>query len=243
MTAAAIVVAGVDGAHHTVALEPGEPWVVAAQRWQASRGEADPLHPEDLAADPPRFSVSTTWQVSLRPAASGDLRDLVRWRQHEHVQKWWAGEGPATEERIRAQYLPEIMGESATRLWIIEANGRSVGFLQDYLLRDYPDYAVLTPDPGAIGVDYAIGEASWVGRGVGPTALWRWLEATRVTRPDVSTAFAAPDHRNTASLRMLEKVGFRQGIWFDAPQPDGSMATVVGCDLRFADLWGDPSLR
>ena len=30
--------------------------------------------------------------------------------------------------------------------------------------------------------------------------------------------FAAPDHRNAASLRMLDKVGFDRGTWFDEPQ-------------------------
>ena len=43
--------------------------------------------------------------------------------------------------------------------------------------------------------------------------------------------FAAPDHRNTASLRCLAKAGFVEGIWFDEPQNDGSTATVVGCTL------------
>lgn len=235
----ALEVRDVHGGLHTVALDHGEPWLPAAERWLASHGESGTLHPEDLAADPPRFSLASSWQVSLRPATTGDLPDLLRWRQHEHVQKWWASEGAPTAERIHAQYLPEIAGESATALAIIEANGRSVGFLQHYLLRDYPDYAVLTPDPDAVGVDYAIGEPGWVGRGVGVQALWRWLESIHVAHPEVKTAFAAPDHRNAASLRMLEKVGFRRGIWFDEPQPDGTVATVVGCVLRFADLWGD----
>ena len=49
--------------------------------------------------------------------------------------------------------------------------------------------------------------------------------------PDVGGYFAAPDHRNLASLRILDKVGFAQGTWFDEPQRDGTTTTVVGCTL------------
>ncbi len=210
---------------------PGESWRSAAQR--AGPG---PVFPLDLAAEPPLFTTAVDWQVTLRAATPGDLPDLVRWRQHAHIRRWWAADGEPTADRVRAQYAPEIAGESPTRLWIVEAHGRSVGFLQDYLLRDHPDFAVLTPDPDAVGVDYAIGEPSWVGRGLGPQLLWSWLLAAHARHPDVETAFAAPDHRNSASLRALAKVGFREGTWFDEPQSDGTVATVVGCTLRFAQV-------
>jgi aminoglycoside 6'-N-acetyltransferase len=47
----------------------------------------------------------------------------------------------------------------------------------------------------------------------------------------VTTYFAAPDHRNRASLRILAKAGFQQGTWFDEPQRDGTTTTVIGCTL------------
>ena len=49
--------------------------------------------------------------------------------------------------------------------------------------------------------------------------------------PDATSYFAAPDHRNAASLRMLAKAGFTEGLWFDEPQADGHTGTVVGCTL------------
>ena len=232
MTGSVEVLTGV-GAPIGTELRPGESWREAAERVAAA-----PVCPHDLAADPPRFTTADTWQVALRPATLGDLPALVRWRQHEHVHRWWASDGAPTPERVRAQYAPEIAGETPTMLWIVEVNGRSVGFLQDYRLRDYPEYAVLTPDPEAIGVDYAIGEPGWVGRGVGTCLLWRWLLSLHDRYPGAATAFAAPDHRNTASLRVLAKVGFRSGTWFDEPQPDGSVATVVGCTLHLQRVLG-----
>ena len=56
--------------------------------------------------------------------------------------------------------------------------------------------------------------------------------------PDATTYFAAPDHRNAASLRILAKAGFTEGLWFDEPRPDGSVDTVVGCSLDVARVLG-----
>jgi RimJ/RimL family protein N-acetyltransferase len=123
-------------------------------------------------------------------------------------------------------------------MWVVEVNGRSIGFLQDYRIGDYPDYAVLGPDPEAIGVDYLIGDPVWVGRGLGVRMLWAWMLRASRRFPDATTYFAAPDHRNKASLRVLDKAGFSQGLWFDEPQEDGSVDTVVGCSLDVRRVLG-----
>ena len=64
--------------------------------------------------------------------------------------------------------------------------------------------------------------------------LWAWMLKTRHRLPDAKAYFAAPDHRNAASLRVLDKLGFTQGLWFDEPEADGSVTTVVGCTLDVA---------
>ena len=110
--------------------------------------------------------------------------------------------------------------------------------MQDYRLADYPEYALLTPDPKAIGVDYAIGDEQWLSPGIGTRMLWAWSLRTRHRFVDATSYFAAPDHRNEASLRMLEKSGFVRGTWFDEPQADGSTDTVVGCSFDVGQVLG-----
>ena len=53
-----------------------------------------------------------------------------------------------------------------------------------------------------------------------------------------STYFAAPDHRNAISLRVLDKLGFIRGLWFDEPHSDGTVHTMVGCALDVAAVFG-----
>jgi RimJ/RimL family protein N-acetyltransferase len=214
----------------------GEPWAAAARRVAATvHGE---VFARDLSGDPLVFEVDPDTVVALRPAGRGDLPDLVRWRQSEHVLQWWASDGEPTEENVTAQYGPELDGMTPTRIWIAEVNGRSVGFRSDYRIKDYPDYALLGPDPEAVGVDYAIGEPQYVGRGLGVHVLWVWALRAAQRFPDVATFYAAPDHRNERSLRTLDKLGFRRGIWFDEPRADGSVCTVVGCTLDVRRVLG-----
>jgi aminoglycoside 6'-N-acetyltransferase len=217
-------------------VRDGESWRAAALRTVASlHVEPTPL---DLSGEPKQFVVDHDRRVALRAMVRGDLPDVLRWRRHDHVRRWWRAREEPTEESVARQYGPRIDGVEPTRMWVVEVNGRSAGFVQDYRIRDHPGLAALTPDPDAVGVDYLLGEPHLVGHGVGTTMLWVWLLGARRRYRDATACFAAPDHRNQVSLRVLDKVGFERGTWFDEPQADGSVATLVGCTLDLARVVG-----
>lgn len=211
----------------------GESWAAAAERI-ARR----PAYAIDLSGEVKEFGADQWPVVALRPMVRGDLPELVRWLSQDHVRRWYGVDGEPTPERVEEQYGADIDGGTPTSLWVAEANGRSIGMVQDYRIGEYPEYALLTPDPDAVGLDYLVGEPAWVGRGLGTRMIWALLVGLRERYPEAATAFAAPDHRNAASLRVLAKVGFVQGTWFDEPQPDGSVATVVGCSLDLRTVVG-----
>jgi aminoglycoside 6'-N-acetyltransferase len=179
--------------------------------------------------------------VAFRPMTRADLPSVVRWVAQPHVRRWWDDEADDLA-RAERHYRPAIDGDDPTRMWVVEVNGRSVGFVQDYLIGDHPDFALLTARPDAVGFDYAIGEPAWVGRGLGTRLLWEFLrDVVGPHRPDAPEYFAAPDHRNAASLRVLDKLGFERGLWFDEPQSGGRVATVVGCALDVRRVLGRPT--
>ncbi|MEO5651559.1 MAG: GNAT family N-acetyltransferase [Marmoricola sp.] len=209
-----------------------ESWAQAADRLAQGRG---PVLALDLSEDPLRFSVEEQQRLAMRPMTPGDFADLGRWVNTPHVARWW--DEHRTPEQIERQYGPGLRGEDPVRYWIWEVNGRSVGFSQDYRIADHPDFALLCGRPDAIGFDYLIGEPAFVGRGLGTQLLWVYLRDIVVPAYDgCRELFAAPDHRNTRSLRLLEKIGGSRGLWFDEPRADGGVDTVVGCRLDVAKV-------
>jgi aminoglycoside 6'-N-acetyltransferase len=177
-------------------------------------------------------------RIGFRLLTRADFADVVAWQRQPHVARWWQSEA-VDVAAAEAHYGPALDGTDPTRMWVVDLNGRSVGLLQDYAIADHPDWALLTARPDAVGFDYLIGDSAWVGRGVGTRMLWQFLrDVVRPHYPQAAEYFAAPDHRNVASLRALEKLGFSRGLWFDEPQPSGGVDTVVGCTLDVPRVLG-----
>ncbi len=211
-------------------VHPGESWARAADRVATGEDHEGPVLAVDLSGDPLRFQVDHQHRLAVRPMTEGDLGDVSRWVSAPHVARWW--DEHRSLEQVAAHYGPALCGKDPTRLWVWEVNGRSVGFAQDYRIGDHPDYAVLCRRPDAVGVDYLIGEKPFTGRGLGTSLLWVFLrDIVWPAYPEVSEIFAAPDHRNVRSLRLLDKLGFERGLWFDEPHPGGGVDTVIGCSL------------
>ncbi len=173
--------------------------------------------------------------LAFRPMEDRDLAAVARWQQTPHVREWWDSRSP-DEDSVRARYAPRLRGERPTRMWIAEIDDTPAGFLQDYRVRDYPDYAVATGDPDAVGFDYVIGEPAWVDRGIGTRMVWEFCrDVLRVHYPDAVHVLASPSHRNHRSLRVLAKCGFRQGRRIDevtCPGEPAGAEIVCTLDVR-----------
>lgn len=136
-----------------------------------------------------------------------DLPLLQRWLSLPHVKAWW--HTPLDLAGVVAKYGPRIDGVEPTHMFVIEHDGRAIGWIQWYRWRDYAAHAAqLGAEPSAAGVDLALGEADLLGRGLGSKALSLFIERV-VFAHDVSAVVCDPEERNTRSLRAFEKAGFK----------------------------------
>jgi len=151
--------------------------------------------------------------ITFRAITQADFASLVRWRSAPHAARWFEPLDLATAE---AKYQARIDGTSPTRMHIVEIDGEDAGYLQHYLVRDYPDYLAAVGEPNAAGIDFLIGEDRFVGKGLGPRVIRAYIRdvvvpAHRSIRKIVST----PAFDNARSIRALEKAGFLQRTTID----------------------------
>ena len=143
------------------------------------------------------------------------------------------GDVAAAERRYGAR----IDGTDPTRLWVLEVNGRSVGGSRTTGSATTPTTrcSPAAPTRSASTTRSAPRRSSAAASGrerCGCTC------ATSCGGYPDAGEFFAPDHRNAASLRVLDKLGFARGLWFDEPQRDEQVDTVVGCSLEVRRVLG-----
>jgi aminoglycoside 6'-N-acetyltransferase len=152
------------------------------------------------------------WDASLvrfRALARADFLLMLRWHNSPHVRAWWQLD-PRTADEIEEKYGPRVDLPSLTRGYIMLYDDQPVGFIQEYQIRDYPEYAdAIQVDDDAAGVDLFIGEEAYIHRGLGPTLLRAFLRDVVFARPDVGCCVIGPAESNAVAIRAYEKAGFR----------------------------------
>lgn len=144
--------------------------------------------------------------ITFRPMTEADLPMVEGWLGREHVQPWWVMSD--LEEMGQA-----VRGEVAVEAWILVVDGRDAGYFQVYDVGYDDDYgaacATVGAGPGTAGIDYLIGEPELIGGGLGTRAIGTFVDEIVFGRAPWPAVCAGPDPANAASIRVLEKNGFR----------------------------------
>ena len=144
--------------------------------------------------------------VTLRPMGEVDLQLVEGWLQEPHVARWYL-QGTTLEEEL-ADCRESLRGRHSTHLYVVEDEGRPIGWCQWYRCDDYPDHAAAVgADVGDVGIDYAIGEPSQIRVGRGTELVATLVALVRGIHPSAGL-IADPDATNAGSRRILEKNGF-----------------------------------
>jgi aminoglycoside 6'-N-acetyltransferase len=144
----------------------------------------------------------------LRPMTPEDLPVVDAWLRLPHVARWWTPD--TTAEKVIAWYRTRISpaARPATILLMVSQDGESIGWCQWYRWAEYPaEAAAMDAHDGEAGIDYAIGEAAWVGRGAGTRLIAALVAEIHRQHPGAGI-LCGPDAANTPSRRVLEKNGF-----------------------------------
>jgi aminoglycoside 6'-N-acetyltransferase len=145
--------------------------------------------------------------ITVREMTEDDFASVVRWLRDPGVERWW--HDPLDLDAVRAKYRPRLLGDEPTRMLVVEHEGIPIGLAQWYRWDDYAEdrdnYRI---DPGALGMDYAIGAEGQRGRGIGTAVVGCVLDLMRAAHPPGTRVTVTPEAANLASCRVLAKNGF-----------------------------------
>lgn len=154
--------------------------------------------------------------IQLRPLAPEDRDRLFRWRREPEVARWMCGEEAATEDGHRA-WFDAFLADPARRGWIIERDGRPVGFLSLVGLGGCSRNAEW---------GWYIGEGEARGRGAGRAAQALGLELA-FGELGLEKVWAAVLADNETALKAQAAAGFRR---------EGYLRRQLFKDGRFRDV-------
>ncbi len=150
---------------------------------------------------------------AFRPVTRADFALLGRWLEQPHVARWWDHE--TTPEALERDFGGTADGTEPGEDLLALADGAPVGLVQRSRLADFAEYrdefAALTDVPdGAATIDYLVGDAGSIGRGLGTAMIHAVVADTWRTRPEVPALLVAVVAANPRSWRALERAGFRR---------------------------------
>jgi aminoglycoside 6'-N-acetyltransferase len=150
--------------------------------------------------------------VTFRRLTDDDLPLLHEWLNEPGIVQWWEGDDVSWEGVVR-DYGSQ--NDEPIEHWIAVMDGREVGWLDCYAMVDSPEeagpWSKFGMEPDAAGIDYLVADPDDRGRGVGSAMIRAFVRDVVFGRhPHWSQVCAAPDVRNVASWRALEKCGFRR---------------------------------
>jgi RimJ/RimL family protein N-acetyltransferase len=144
--------------------------------------------------------------LKFRKVTKDDIPLMHIWFNEAHVQKFYSLR-PWTEEEVLAKLLPNIEEKKPLFGYIALLDGTPVGYLQYCRVKDFPwPEQDLDDIENGVGLDIFIGEAHWIGRGLGPKIIDAFLK--EFLMPTYHFVVVDPDVDNRASIKMFEKCGF-----------------------------------
>jgi aminoglycoside 6'-N-acetyltransferase len=137
----------------------------------------------------------------FRPVTERDLPLLAAWLARPHVARWW-------DDPKELQHIVGHIDSISVEPFIIELNGRPIGYIQSYDPHLEDDHPYQDQPTGTLGIDQFIGEPELVGLGHGSQLIAEFVE--QLFEEGVPRVIIDPDPDNSAAIRCYEKAGFRR---------------------------------
>jgi aminoglycoside 6'-N-acetyltransferase len=156
-------------------------------------------------------------KVSLRPFIhTSDHALLEKWIKNSHIKEWWGD----PDKIIKELSEPAIGGEEA----IITIQDKPVGYVRWQIpsLEELLEAGLDDLPNSVVDIDIAIGEVSYLGRGIASQAL-RLLINRLLMSANAPMIMMCTSINNIKAIKCFDKAGFKKNRVFADPE--------------FGDMW------
>lgn len=159
--------------------------------------------------------------ISFRLLEFNDMELLHKWLNTDFVKEWYGDKKGYTLEGVLKKYGKYITNEAPTTAYIIQINNKDVGYIQTYLISNYPEYnKYIGAGKDSAGLDLYIGEGDYIHKGYGKYIIKHFLEAVVFANPKVAGCILGPNPKNIAAIRTYSNVGFKYVKTIQIPNED-----------------------
>ncbi len=181
-------------------------------------------------------------RIRFRALSLEDMPRMMAWLSDPDVSPWY-GEGELTIANLTSKYRGPVESTEPTRPFIVTIDGTDSGYIQAYVIDDYPDYArQMELPPGAVGTDLFLGDPAIRGQGWGVPVLRAFHRRIVFGEMAATLAVVAPSPGNARAIHVYEGAGFRwlKTVSIVAAEPDNTgdeyVMTMAAAELAIGRL-------
>jgi [ribosomal protein S5]-alanine N-acetyltransferase len=175
------------------------------------------------AGHPPAMTVASV-NVSIEPLLVDHFRLVAEWLSKPDVNKWLTSEW--RNRTVEPQVIAVVVRNRRNRLFLVRCNAEPCGMVA------LSDIDVID---GTAMVWYLLGEPSFAGRGVTSEAV-RLIARESFQTVGLRSLYAWAMADNVASLRVLQKAGFRHaGLIRESAVSNGAPVSRIYFDRTVSD--------
>ncbi|MBA4320512.1 MAG: hypothetical protein C0412_19100 [Flavobacterium sp.] len=181
------------------------------------------------------FSID---KIIFRKLEERDLQLLHDWLNTDFIMKWY-GKKTCSYDEIFKKYIPRIKGEEPTGSFFIVYENKNIGYIQTYMLKDYPEYnKYVEADEFTAGLDLFIGEKDFLHKGFGKSIIIKFLNEVVFVLNNAESCVLGPEPKNTVAIRAYEKVGFKYLRTIRVPDEDEPeyLMQIYKCDINAGSM-------
>ena len=147
-------------------------------------------------------------KISFRKLELSDMELLHKWLNTDFVKDFY-GKGSTLDE-VEKKYSKYVKKEAPTDAYIIQIDNNDVGYIQTYLICDYPDYnKYIETDEHSAGLDLYIGEKDYFHKGYGKHIIKKFLEEIIFSNSEINDCILGPEPSNIVAIKTYSNVGFK----------------------------------